>query len=102
MPDAGAEVDAGVVIPGGGEYWQCWAWEEVSPTLAWPAQRCSPKCSNETLLGRLVFGENNTCEYAPGVFCPTERMTGPSYQAGHGCCIYVAPPQERVEFVPCT
>ena len=98
--DTAADPDAGIDatdLPPSGAYWPCHAWDDVSVTLS----KCSPNCANHTLLGRLVWGESNTCEIRPGEFCPTENMTGPAYEGGTGCCVYATSPIERVEFLGC-
>lgn len=95
-PEADAGVDA-ADFPTGSEYWPCYFWEGTSETVS----KCSPQCSNETLLGRLSFGEGNTCEIRPGEMCPTEFMTAPAYESGAGCCVYSTSPFERVEFLGC-
>jgi hypothetical protein len=94
QPDAAVEPDAG--IANGGPYWDCWFWQDTSATV----DMCSPQCSNRTLLGRFVFGEKNTCEYAPGQMCPREFMTGPAHESDTGCCVPTTNP-ERVQFVSC-
>lgn len=78
-PDAAATDAHGDFPPSTTEYWPCYFWEG-------DVTRCAPKCSNRTLLGRLVWGETNTCEHKPGVICPTEMMSGDADKPGAGCC----------------
>ena len=80
----------------GAGYWPCHARGDISPTLS----ECSPRCANRTLLGRLVWGDGNTCEFRHGEFCAVESMTGPAYDSDTGCCVYSKEP-ERVDFTSC-
>ena len=73
--DAGIERDAGLT-GGSGEYWPCYFWPST-------VNKCAPKCSNKTLLGRPTFGAG--CEIGPGIFCKAENMTGVAGEGG-GCC----------------
>jgi hypothetical protein len=91
-PDAAPTGDA-ATIGTSAEYWPCYFWDN-------DATKCSPKCANKTLLGRLVFGEMNTCTTAAGE-CPRELMTGPAAESGAGCCVYSEQPFKRVEFLGC-
>jgi len=97
LPDAAPVIDAdNSIAPSTAGYWPCFAWNDVSTTV----EKCDPKCANESLLGRLVWGEKNTCEYKPGVFCPPVFMTGQTGRGGVGCCVYRAKP-EQVDFYAC-
>src|SRR5690242_17941346 len=75
-PDGGT-TDA-VVIPPGGNYWACYFW----PDIPNGTERCAPKCSNKTLLGRPTFGAG--CQTIAGE-CPAANMTGPASMGG-ACC----------------
>ena len=92
-PDAAQQADS-VDIPTGTTYWPCYFWSEVSGTV----EKCAPKCSNRTLLGRFNWG---SCEYAPGQKCDKKNMTAAAGEPGAACCVYSATPFERVDIVAC-
>lgn len=101
MPDAGLEPDGGLSIPGGGEYWPCFLWDRVSPTLEFPIERCAPGCSNYGSVGVHSSSTDTSCEIADNVFCPKEFINGQPWTPDVSCCVYVPSGPERVERVPC-
>lgn len=100
--DATVTADAGPdAFPIGNEYWPCFLWDRVSPTLKFPIERCAPGCSNYGSVGVHSNSTDTSCEIADNAFCPKEFINGQPWDPNVSCCVYVPSGPERVERIPC-